>query len=103
MFEQFHPTELLNWCKTAEESGFGSVMASTTSTRGPRIRGRAPFVWSWMGASGATTNLRFGTGVTPPGFRYHPAIIAQAAATLEAMYPGRFWLGLGAGRPSTST
>ncbi len=41
--------------------------------------------------------MRFGTGVTPPGFRYHPAIIAQAAATLEAMYPGRFWLGLGAG------
>jgi coenzyme F420-dependent glucose-6-phosphate dehydrogenase len=50
-----------------------------------------------MGALGATTSLRFGTGVTPPGYRYHPAIIAQAAATLEAMYPGRFWLGLGAG------
>src|ERR671921_813783 len=50
-----------------------------------------------MGALGATTKLRFGTGVPPPGFRYHPAIIAQAAATLEAMYPGRFWLGLGAG------
>ena len=47
--------------------------------------------------SGATTKLRFGTGVTPPGPRYHPAIIAQAAATLEQMYPGRFWLGLGAG------
>jgi G6PDH family F420-dependent oxidoreductase len=50
-----------------------------------------------MGALGATTKQRFGTGVTPPGYRYHPAIIAQAAATLEAMYPGRFYLGLGAG------
>src|SRR3712207_7846748 len=60
-------------------------------------QGQSAFVWSWLGALGATTSLRFGTGVTPPGFRYHPAIIAQAAATLEAMYPGRFWLGLGAG------
>ena len=50
-----------------------------------------------MGALGATTKLRFGTGVTPPGYRYHPAVIAQAAATLEAMFPGRFYLGLGAG------
>jgi G6PDH family F420-dependent oxidoreductase len=50
-----------------------------------------------MGALGATTNLRFGPGVTPPGYRYHPAIIAQAAATLEEMFPGRFYLGLGAG------
>ena len=50
-----------------------------------------------MGALGATTKLRFGTGVTPPGYRYHPAILAQAAATLEAMFPGRFYLGLGAG------
>ena len=50
-----------------------------------------------MGALGVATKLRFGTGVTPPGYRYHPAIIAQAAATLEAMFPGRFYLGLGAG------
>ncbi len=98
MFEQFHPTDLLNWCKTAEESGFGSVMASDHFHPWTPDQGQSAFVWSWMGALGATTNLRFGTGVTPPGFRYHPAIIAQAAATLEAMYPGRFWLGLGAGR-----
>jgi coenzyme F420-dependent glucose-6-phosphate dehydrogenase len=60
-------------------------------------QGQSAFVWSWMGALGAVTKLRFGTGVTPPGYRYHPAILAQAAATLEAMYPGRFYLGLGAG------
>ena len=97
MFEQFHPTELLGWCKQAEESGFGSVMASDHFHPWTPEQGQSAFVWSWMGALGATTNLRFGTGVTPPGFRYHPAIIAQGAATLEAMYPGRFWLGLGAG------
>src|ERR687894_713391 len=97
MFEQFHPTDLLNWSKAAEESGFGSVMASDHFHPWTPDQGHSAFVWSWMGALGATTNLRFGTGVTPPGFRYHPAIIAQGAATLEAMYPGRFWLGLGAG------
>ena len=50
-----------------------------------------------MGALGLRTSLRFGTAVTCPGFRYHPAVIAHAAATLGAMFPGRFWLGLGAG------
>mgnify|MGYP006143810201 CR=1 FL=1 len=46
-------------------------------------------------ALGQRTSLPFGTAVTCPGFRYHPAVIAHAAATLGAMYPGRFWLGLG--------
>jgi G6PDH family F420-dependent oxidoreductase len=50
-----------------------------------------------MGALGVVTKLPFGTGVTPPGYRYHPAVLAQAAATLEVMFPGRFYLGLGAG------
>ena len=97
MFEQFHPTDLLAYCRLAEQVGFDSVMASDHFHPWTPQQGQAAFVWSWLGALGATTNLRFGTGVTPPGYRYHPAIIAQAAATLEAMYPGRFWLGLGAG------
>ena len=97
MFEQFHPTDLLKWCKTAEESGFSSVMASDHFHPWTPSQGQSAFVWSWMGALGVETKMRFGTGVTPPGYRYHPAIIAQAAATLEAMFPGRFWLGLGAG------
>ena len=50
-----------------------------------------------MGALGTATSLKFGTAVTCPGFRYHPAVVALAAATLGAMFPGRFWLGLGAG------
>jgi len=97
MFEQFHPTELLDYCKQAEQQGFTSVMASDHFNPWTPSQGQSAFVWAWMGALGVETKLKFGTGVTPPGFRYHPAIIAQAAATLEAMFPGRFYLGLGAG------
>ncbi|MBA3642694.1 MAG: TIGR03557 family F420-dependent LLM class oxidoreductase [Chloroflexia bacterium] len=96
-FEQFHPTDLLSYSQQAEQAGFGAVMASDHFHPWVPSQGHSAFVWSWMGALGATTKLRFGTGVTPPGYRYHPAVLAQAAATLEAMYPGRFYLGLGAG------
>ncbi|HRA46610.1 MAG TPA: TIGR03557 family F420-dependent LLM class oxidoreductase [Thermomicrobiales bacterium] len=96
-FEQFHPTDLLTWSQQAERAGFFGVMASDHFHPWVPSQGQSAFVWSWMGALGAVTKMRFGTGVTPPGYRYHPAILAQAAATLEAMYPGRFYLGLGAG------
>ncbi|HEX6121612.1 MAG TPA: TIGR03557 family F420-dependent LLM class oxidoreductase [Ktedonobacterales bacterium] len=98
MFEQFHPTDMLRWSKRAEEVGFGGIMASDHFHPWTPSQGQAAFVWAWLGALGATTSrVRFGTGVTAPGYRYHPAILAQAAATLEAMYPGRFYLGVGAG------
>lgn len=96
-FEQFHPTDLLEYCKLAEQNGFEVVTASDHFHPWVPSQGHSAFVWSWLGALGQATNLRFMTGVTPPGWRYHPAILAQAAATLEAMYPGRFALGLGAG------
>jgi coenzyme F420-dependent glucose-6-phosphate dehydrogenase len=96
-FEQFAPSELLRYCQVAEQQGFSGVMASDHFHPWTPEQGQSGFVWSWLGALGATTNLTFGTGVTPPGPRYHPAIIAQAAATLAEMFPGRFWLGLGAG------
>ena len=96
-FEQFHPTDLLAYSQLAESNGFGGVSASDHFHPWTPQQGQSAFVWAWLGALGATTNLTFGTGVTPPGYRYHPAILAQAAATLEAMYPGRFTLGLGAG------
>lgn len=96
-FEQFHPTDLLEYCKQAEKAGFEGVSASDHFHPWTPQQGQSAFVWAWLGALGASTNLRFGTGVTPPGYRYHPAILAQAAATLEAMFPGRFVLGLGAG------
>ena len=97
MFEQFTPTELLTYCKAAEEAGFGSVMASDHFHPWTPSQGQSGFVWAWLGALGATTGLRFGTGVTPPGPRYHPAIIAQAAATAGCMMPGRFFLAVGTG------
>lgn len=96
-FEQFHPTDLLTYSQQAESAGFTAVMASDHFHPWVPSQGHSAFVWSWMGALGYATKLRFGTGVTPPGYRYHPAVIAQAAATLEAMFPGRFYLGLGAG------
>lgn len=96
-FEQFHPTDLLTYSKQAEQNGFGAVMASDHFHPWTPSQGESGFVWAWMGALGVETSLKFGTGVTPPGYRYHPAVLAQAAATLEAMFPGRFYLGLGAG------
>jgi G6PDH family F420-dependent oxidoreductase len=96
-FEQFHPTDLLTYSQQAEAAGFTAVMASDHFHPWVPSQGHSAFVWAWMGALGYATKLRFGTGVTPPGYRYHPAVIAQAAATLEAMFPGRFYLGLGAG------
>jgi len=96
-FEQFHPTDLLAYSQRAEANGFEGVSASDHFHPWTPQQGQSAFVWAWLGALGATTKMTFGTGVTPPGYRYHPAILAQAAATLEAMYPGRFILGLGAG------
>jgi G6PDH family F420-dependent oxidoreductase len=98
MFEQFTPTDLLRWSRHAEDAGFGGIMASDHFHPWSPQQGQAGFVWAWLGALGAQTNhVVFGTGVTAPGPRYHPAILAQAAATLEAMFPGRFYLGMGAG------
>jgi G6PDH family F420-dependent oxidoreductase len=96
--EQFHPTELIRWCQEAEEAGFGGVMAADHFHPWVPQQGHSPLVWSWMGALGnSTKQLTFGPGVTCASYRYHPAIIAQGAATLATMYPGRFWLGIGTG------
>jgi G6PDH family F420-dependent oxidoreductase len=98
MLEQFHPTELLDYCAAAEEAGFSAgFMVSEHFHPWTPQQGQSAFAWSFMGALGTRTSLNFGTAVTCPGFRYHPAVIAHAAATLGAMYPGRFYLGLGAG------
>ncbi len=98
MLEQFHPTELLDLCSAAETAGFSAgFMVSEHFHPWTPHQGQSAFAWSFMGALGQRTSLPFGTAVTCPGFRYHPAVIAHAAATLGAMYPGRFWLGLGAG------
>jgi coenzyme F420-dependent glucose-6-phosphate dehydrogenase len=97
MLEQFHPTELLDYCQAAEAAGFSGVMAADHVQPWVPAQGQAAFVWAFMTAAGERTRGDVGPGVTCPSFRQHPAIIAQAAATLGAMYPGRFWLGLGSG------
>ncbi len=95
--EQFHPNDLLHYCQLAEQHGFQGVMAADHFQPWVPQQGHNAFVYAWMGALGVTTSHTFGPGVTCPCFRYHPAVIAQAAATLAAMFPGRFWLGLGSG------
>jgi G6PDH family F420-dependent oxidoreductase len=98
MLEQFHPTDLLDYCAAAEDAGFSAgFMVSEHFHPWTPQQGQSAFAWSFMGALGTRTTLPFGTGVACPGFRYHPAVIAHAAATLGAMFPNRFWLGLGAG------
>ena len=62
-------------------------------------QGESGFAWSFLGAALATTSLPFGV-VNAPGQRYHPAIVAQAIATLAQMFPGRFWAALGSGEAS---
>ena len=62
-------------------------------------QGESGFAWSWLGAALQATSLSLGC-VNAPGQRYHPAIIAQAAATLAEMFPGRFWVALGSGEAS---
>jgi coenzyme F420-dependent glucose-6-phosphate dehydrogenase len=98
MLEQFHPTDLLDWCVAAEHAGFAAgFMVSEHFQPWTPAQGQSAFAWSFMGALGVRTSLRFGVAVTCPGFRYHPVVVAHAAATLGAMFPDRFWLGLGAG------
>ena len=98
MLEQFHPTDLLEWCPQAEAAGFSAgFMVSEHFHPWTPQQGNAAFAWAFMGALGQRTSLPIGCAVTAPGFRYHPGVIAHAAATMGAMYPGRFWLGLGAG------
>jgi coenzyme F420-dependent glucose-6-phosphate dehydrogenase len=97
MLEQFHPTEAVELTAYAEANGFSGCMAADHFQPWVPAQGEASFVWNVLTAVGERTTGDMGPGVTCPSFRFHPAIVAQAAATLEAMYPGRSWLGLGSG------
>jgi probable non-F420 flavinoid oxidoreductase len=94
--EQIHPAQLLRDVQHAEEVGFTAAMCSDHFGPWNLQQGHSGFAWSWLGAAMATTSLPFGA-VNAPGQRYHPAIVAQAIATLGAMFPGRFWVALGSG------
>jgi coenzyme F420-dependent glucose-6-phosphate dehydrogenase len=97
MLEQFHPTEAIALSEYAESKGFSGVMAADHFQPWVPAQGQSSFVWNVLSAIGQRTKGDIGPGVTAPTFRWHPAMIAQASATLAAMYPGRHWLGLGSG------
>jgi G6PDH family F420-dependent oxidoreductase len=97
MLEQFGPQEVVGYSVDAEQHGFTGVMAADHFQPWVPQQGEAAFVWNVMTAIGERTAGDVGPGVACPSFRMHPAIIAQASATLAAMYPGRHWLGLGSG------
>jgi probable non-F420 flavinoid oxidoreductase len=94
--EQIPPSELLRSVQAAEAAGFDGAMCSDHLAPWSARQGQSGFAWSWLGAALATTSLPLGV-VTAPGQRYHPAITAQAIATLAEMFPGRFWTALGSG------
>jgi len=96
--EELGPNEIVRYAALAEELGF--PIAWVTDHFHPWIdaQGQSPFVWGVLGGvSHATERLRVGTGVTCPTMRIHPAVIAQAAATAQCMFEGRFFLGVGSG------
>ncbi|WP_034271581.1 TIGR03557 family F420-dependent LLM class oxidoreductase [Actinospica robiniae] len=97
MLEQFGPNEVTDYSVQAEAAGFTGVMAADHFQPWVPRQGQAAFVWNVLSAIGARTAGDLGPGVTCPSFKMHPALVAQASATLGAMYPGRHWLGLGAG------
>ncbi len=95
--EQFPPSELLSLVQAAEEAGFDCAMSSDHFRPWGKAQGQSGYAWSWLGAAMAVTSLPMGV-ISAPGYRYHPAILAQSAATLAEMFPGRFWLALGSGQ-----
>lgn len=96
--EQFAPTQLLDYSLLAESVGLDSVWISDHFQPWRHTGGHAPFSLAWLGALGArSSRVLIGTSVLTPTFRYHPSIVAQAFATLGAMFPGRVALGLGTG------
>lgn len=95
--EQFPPEDLLQQAVEAERAGFDGI-ACSDHLQPWWEPGESGHAWVWLGAAGqATERLALGTAVTPPGPRHHPVLIAQAWATLERMFPGRPFLGIGSG------
>jgi coenzyme F420-dependent glucose-6-phosphate dehydrogenase len=96
--EDHPPNELVRQAQIAERAGFTFGLISDHFHPWVSDQGHSPFVWSTLGGiAQATEKIRMGTGVTCPLIRIHPAIVAQAAATVAAMMPGRFFLGVGTG------
>ncbi len=98
MSEEHDPKALVRNAQAAEEAGFDFVSISDHFHPWLFAQGHAPFAWSVLGAiAQATSAIAITTGLTCPIIRYHPAIIAQAAATVSLLSDGRFTLAIGAG------
>ncbi len=96
--EELGPNEIVRAAALAEEVGFTTAWVSDHYHPWIDAQGESPFVWSVLGGIASTTeDLRVGTGVTCPTMRIHPAIVAQATATAQCMFEGRFWFGVGSG------
>lgn len=96
--EQFDPRELVEIAVAAEAHGMESVAVSDHFQPWRHEGGHAPFSLTWMAAVGErTSTVQIGTSVMTPTFRYNPAVIAQAFATMGVLYPGRIFLGVGSG------
>src|SRR5918997_1756295 len=96
--EQFGPRDLVEFAVRAEEHGLDSVVVSDHFQPWRHRGGHAPFSVAWMSAVGErTSRVLLGTSVLTATFRYHPAVIAQAFATMGCLFPGRVMLGVGTG------
>ena len=95
--EQYPPTELCDYAVVADQVGFDSIDVSDHFHPWSEA-GQACFTWTWLGAAAVRTKrIHLGTGITCPILRYHPSVIAQAAATLSCFAPGRSYLAVGTG------
>lgn len=98
MTEQSGPRDLVRYAVEAERLGFDFEVCSDHYSPWLTEQGHAPYAWTLLGAvAQATERVDLATFVTCPTLRYHPAVVAQKAATLQLLAEGRFLLGLGAG------
>ncbi|WP_237569044.1 LLM class F420-dependent oxidoreductase [Mycolicibacterium lacusdiani] len=98
MTEQSGPKQLVEYAVSAEQAGFDFEVSSDHFSPWLSAQGHAPNAWTMLGAvAHATQNVELFTYVTCPTMRYHPAVVAQQAATLQILADGRFTLGLGSG------
>ncbi len=98
MTEQSGPRELVGYAISAEKAGFDFEVSSDHFSPWLTSQGHAPYAWTLLGAvAQATSRVELATYITCPTMRYHPAIVAQKAATLQILAEGRFILGLGSG------
>ncbi|HEX2086048.1 MAG TPA: LLM class flavin-dependent oxidoreductase [Solirubrobacteraceae bacterium] len=94
--EEFTPSQMLEQAEAAERAGFDALGVSDHfAPWWPE--GQASMAWVYLGALGQRTTKPIGTGVTPIVHHYHPGVVAQAWMSLEDLYPGRTWLGVGSG------